>query len=150
MKEYISTLYHKNKEIILYLLMGVLTTGVSLGVYYSCVLTILDPRSAIQLQIANIISWVAAVTFAYITNRKYVFESSNSSILREAFAFFLARGGTLVIDMAIMFIGCTLLGFNDKFMKLVVQIVVTISNYVLSKLFVFRRTSGRDGNENQG
>ena len=60
----------KYKEIIMYLIAGVLTTIVSLGVYYLCVLTILDPHNPVQLQAANVISWIAAVTFAYFTNRK--------------------------------------------------------------------------------
>ena len=77
-------LYKKYKEIISYLIVGVLTTVVSLGVYYACVLTFLNPENALQLQIANIISWVAAVTFAYFTNRKFVFESKNPDMLKEA------------------------------------------------------------------
>ena len=68
-------LYEKYKEIINYLIVGVLTTVVSLGVYYACVYTVLDPNQPLQLQTANVISWVAAVTFAYFTNRRYVFES---------------------------------------------------------------------------
>lgn len=57
-------LYKKYKEIINYLIVGVLTTVVSLGTYYVCVLTVLNPDNALQLQIANIISWIAAVAFA--------------------------------------------------------------------------------------
>jgi len=134
----IRELYLKYKEIINYLIVGVLTTVVSLGVYYLCVLTFLDPEDALQLQAANIISWIAAVTFAYFTNRRFVFESKDERVLREAAKFFAARVGTLLMDMAIMFVGCTLLGFNDKIMKLVVQVVVTVANYVFSKLLVFR------------
>ena len=62
-------LYQKYKEIIRYLIVGVLTTVVSLASYYLCVYTILDPDSPLQLQAANVISWIAAVTFAYFTNR---------------------------------------------------------------------------------
>lgn len=132
-------LYKKYREIVDYLIVGGLTTVVSLATYYLCVMTVLDPGNAFQLQAANIISWVAAVTFAYFTNRKYVFRSSDSHILREASSFVASRIGTLLMDMAIMFVGVTLLGFNDKIMKLVVQVVVTIANYVFSKIFVFRK-----------
>ena len=133
-------LENKNyREIIRYLIVGVLTTVVSLGVYYGLTMTLLDPDNAVQLQIANVVSWIAAVTFAYFANRKYVFRSENRNILQEAAAFFAARIGTLLMDMGIMFVTVTLLGFSDKIMKLVVQVVVTVANYVFSKLMVFRK-----------
>lgn len=132
-------LYKQYKEIINYLIVGVLTTVVSLGVYYACVLTFLDPENAIQLQVANIISWVAAVTFAYFTNRKFVFESKNPDILKEASAFVGARVATLLMDMLCMFIMVTCMGWSDKIAKLVVQVIVTVANYVFSKIFVFRK-----------
>ena len=132
-------LYKKYKEIINYLIVGVLTTVVSLGVYYVCVLTFLDPNQAIQLQAANVISWIAAVTFAYFTNRKFVFESKNPDMLKEASAFVGARVATLLMDMLCMFIMVTCMGLNDKIAKLVVQVIVTVANYIFSKIFVFRK-----------
>ena len=75
--EKIKELYTKYKEIINYLIVGVLTTVVSLAVYYISVCTFLNPENGVQLQIANILSWIAGVTFAYFTNRKYVFESKD-------------------------------------------------------------------------
>lgn len=132
-------LYKQYKEIINYLIVGVLTTVVSLGVYYACVLTFLDPENAIQLQVANIISWVAAVTFAYFTNRKFVFESKNPDMLKEASAFVGARVATLLMDMLCMFIMVTCMSLSDKIAKLVVQVIVTVANYVFSKIFVFRK-----------
>ena len=107
--------------------------------YYACVLTFLDPENAIQLQVANIISWVAAVTFAYFTNRKFVFESKNPDMLKEASAFVGARVATLLMDMLCMFIMVTCMGWSDKIAKLVVQVIVTVANYVFSKIFVFRK-----------
>ena len=121
-----------------YLVVGVLTTVVSLGVYYTCVLTFLNPQNAIQLQAANVISWVAAVTFAYFTNRIFVFRSKDPRMLREAAKFYSARLGTLLMEMAVMFLMVTAAGLNDKIAKLVVQVLVTVANYVFSKLFVFR------------
>lgn len=132
-------LYKQYKEIINYLIVGVLTTVVSLGAYYACVLTFLDPKNAIQLQVANIISWIAAVTFAYFTNRKFVFESKNPDMLKEASAFVGARVATLLMDMLCMFIMVTCMGWSDKIAKLVVQVIVTVANYVFSKIFVFRK-----------
>lgn len=73
----------KIKEIIMYLIFGFLTTFISLLVYYLLVLTIFNPDNSIELQVSNIISWVAGVLFAYITNRKYVFESKNKNKLND-------------------------------------------------------------------
>ena len=132
-------IYKKYKEIINYLIVGVLTTIVSLAVYYVCVIIFLDPQNAIELQIANVISWIAAVTFAYITNRKFVFESKNQDMLKEASAFVGARVVTLLMDMFCMFIMVTCMGLSDKIAKLMVQVIVIVANYVFSKIFVFRK-----------
>ncbi len=131
-------LYQKYKEIINYLIVGGLTTVVSMAVYYGCVFTFLNPDSPIQLQAANILSWIAAVTFAYFTNRKYVFESENEERLKEAAAFYGSRVTTLLLDMGCMFLMVTVCGLNDKIAKIFVQVIVTVGNYILSKFLVFR------------
>ena len=133
-------IYKKYKEIINYLIVGGLTTLVSLIVYYVSVFTFLNPDNPVQLQIANILSWIAGVTFAYFTNRKYVFESKNENKLQEATKFVSSRITTLLLDMLIMWLGVTVLGFNDKIIKIISQILVIIGNYILSKLFVFKKT----------
>ena len=97
--EKIKELYLKYKEIINYLIFGVLTTLISLIVYYACVFTFLNPDDAFQLQIANIFSWIAGVIFAYVTNRKYVFESKNNNKVKEASKFVTSRLVTLIMDM---------------------------------------------------
>jgi putative flippase GtrA len=134
----IKQIYFKYEEIINYLIVGVLTTIVSLATYYLLVLTILNPNNAFELQIANIVSWLVAVTFAYYTNRKYVFKSNDPNIKKEMSSFYASRLATLLMDMGSMFIMVTLCHFNDKISKLIVQIIVTIANYVLSKLLVFK------------
>ena len=139
--EKITELYKKYKEVINYLIFGVLTTVVSLIVYYASVYTFLNPDNAIQLQIANILSWVAGVTFAYFTNRKYVFESNEKNKVKEASKFVLARVTTLIMDMIIMWLGVTVLRCNDKIVKIISQIVIIVSNYIFSKLFVFKKES---------
>ena len=128
----------KYGEIVRYLIVGVLTTIVSLGAYYGCVFTFLNPKSALQLQLANVLSWIVAVTFAYVMSRIYVFQSTRKNVLQEIVSFYSSRLLTLFMDMAIMFVMVTLLGINDKIAKLVVQMVVTVANYVFSKIFVFR------------
>lgn len=131
--------YSKYKEVIRYVIVGVLTTAVSLGAYYLCVYTVLDATKPIELQAANVISWIAAVTFSYFANRVYVFESKNQNILKEAVNFYLARVGTLLIDMLFMFVFVSVLHINDRIAKLGVQVIVMILNYIFSKLFVFKK-----------
>ena len=137
--EKIKELYTKYEEIINYLIVGVLTTVVSLATYFICTETFLDPNKKLELQIANIISWVFAVAFAYFTNRKYVFKSKNKNMLKEASSFVGSRILSLLMDMFTMFIIVSVLHLNDKIGKLVSQVIVTIANYILSKLFVFKK-----------
>ena len=132
-------LYKKYEEIVNYLIAGVLTTLVCLVAYYVCVLTFLDPSDAIELQAANVISWILAVAFAYFINRGFVFKSHSENRLAEAARFVGSRVTTLFMDMAVMYIFVTLLGRSDKIGKLVSQVFVMAGNYVLSKLFVFKK-----------
>ena len=139
-------LYNKYKEIINYVIVGGLTTVVSLAVYYALVLTVLNPDNPVQLQIANVISWIAAVTFAYFTNRRFEFESKTKGEeqTKEVISFYSARLGTLMMDMGIMFVGKTVLHINDKIVKLFVQVVVMVANYVISKLLVFKKSKNEE------
>ena len=132
-------IYHKNEELWNYLIVGGLTTIVSLGTYYGCVFTFLNPKNGLQLQCANIISWVIAVIFAYITNRIFVFKSKEKNIKKEATNFIGSRVLTLLIDMGLMFLMVTILHLNDKFSKIFDQIIVVVVNYIISKLIVFKK-----------
>lgn len=133
------SIYKKNKEIINYLIVGVLTTLVSILSYFLFTISILNPNNQIELQVANILSWVLAVIFAYFTNRKYVFVSNNKHKLEEFLKFTSSRITTLLIEMIFMYIFVCILLFNDKIMKIIAQIVVIVLNYILSKLFVFKK-----------
>ena len=128
----------KYEEIIRYLIIGVLTTVVSLVTYYLCVLAFLNPNNGLELQVANIISWIVSVAFAYVTNRIFVFRSKSKNIVKEIVSFTGSRIVTLFMDMAIMFIFVTLLKGNDKLFKLLSQFVVIVANYIFSKLIVFK------------
>ena len=130
---------NKYREIISYLIVGVLTTIVSYGVYYVLTISLLNPNDKIELQIANIISWICAVAFAYFTNRKYVFKSKDDNILKESSKFCLSRVFTLLLDMLTMFIMVSTLHINDRVSKLVSQVLITIGNYIISKFFVFKK-----------
>ena len=140
----IKELYLKYKELINYLIFGVLTTVVSLGTYYLLVFTILDANNPIELQIANIISWITCVTFAYITNKKYVFAPTNKSLIREMIEFYASRIASLFIDMGFMFLFVSVLKFNDTVIKMIGQVVIITINYILSKLIVFKKAKISD------
>ena len=135
----IRKIYTKNKEVINYIFFGILTTIISLCTYYLLTISLFNPDNGIELQIVNVISWFLSVLFAYITNRKYVFNSKNNSVLSECSKFFTSRIITLILDILIMFLGVTILKFNDKVIKIISQIIIIIANYLLSKLFVFKK-----------
>ena len=138
----IKELFIKYKEIINYLIFGVLTTIVSLATKYLLLFTILDAKNGFELQIAVTVSWIVACTFAYITNRIWVFESKSKEIFKEAIKFYMSRVVTLGLEMLIMFIFVTLLGLNSNVWvvvwTIVAQVIIIIGNYVLSKLIVFK------------
>lgn len=136
-------IYEKYKEVIIYLIFGVLATAVNLGVKYLLLFTILDATNAFELQIAVIISWIVACVFAYITNRIWVFKSKSKEIIKEMIKFFTARLITLGMEMLIMFIFVTTLKLNTDLWvviwSIVAQIVVIVSNYIFSKLIIFKK-----------
>lgn len=134
----IKRFYQKHKEQVDYILVGGLATLVSLGSYFLCTAYFFNPQDPIQLQLANILSWICAVTFAFFVNRKYVF-NSRGNIFSEAAKFVGARVFTLLIEIAFMASFVTLMGLNDRIAKLAVQIVVFILNYLCSKFFVFQK-----------
>ena len=135
-------LYKKHNEIINYLIVGVLTTIVSLVTKWGLLFTVLDASIALELQIAVIISWILAVIFAYITNRIFVFKSKNKNIVKEIISFFSSRLITLGMEMIIMWFFVTLLKLNSDtwvlIWTLVVQVIITVANYIFSKLLVFK------------
>ena len=136
-------LYRKYEEIINYIIFGVLTTLVSLVTKWILLYTILDPKNYIELQISIIISWICAVTFAYITNRKYVFKSNNKNIIKEILEFFSARVFTLLVEAFIMWLFVTLLRMNSDLMvfiwTILTQFIIVVLNYVFSKMLIFKK-----------
>ena len=138
-------LYKKYEEIINYLVVGGLTTIVAIGSKLLLLATILDQTNGLELQIAEIISWLLAVTFAYVTNRIFVFKSktSGSKCAREIFNFFKGRIATQLIQMFIMWFFVTLLELDSNVwvlvFTLVCQVMQIVLNYVISKLLVFKK-----------
>ena len=131
--------YKKHEEIINYLIVGVRTTVVSFIAYVAATRTFLDPNNPVQLQIANIIKWVVGVSFAYVTNRIFVFKSKEKNILKEITAFTSSRVLTLFLDMGVMWLLVTKIGINDIIANTISIVLVTVGNYILSKLFVFKK-----------
>ncbi len=130
-------LFKKYKEPILYIVFGGFTTVVNL-VSYAIFTRLLD----INDYIAIFLSWALAVFFAYITNKIWVFESRSTNpkqLLKEIVSFTSARVATLGLEYVIMFVGVDLLHFNDMLVKVIAQFVVIASNYVFSKLFIFKK-----------
>ena len=134
-------MYKKYKEIINYLIIGGLTTVVSLISFYLVRILIFTKDTQLDIQISNIISWFFAVLFAFITNKKYVFESKTTGTkkIKEMIKFYLSRLTTLIIDMVTMWILTAPLNINDKVSKIIVQFIIVVLNYVFSKLFVFKK-----------
>ncbi len=133
----IKELYFKYKEVINYLFFGGCTFLVSIISFY-----LFNKVCGFNEHIANVISWILAVSFAYITNKKYVFESKTNEkkdLLREIGSFVSARLLTLVMEEIILFIGVNLLHIDSMIVKIVAQVVVIVSNYFLSKLFIFKK-----------
>lgn len=92
--------------------------------------------------LSNVIAWIIAVLFAFITNKVYVFESKNITmrvIVNELLKFTGARLATGVLDSIIMFVSVDLLYGPALVTKVVSNIIVIILNYILANLFVFKK-----------
>lgn len=129
-------LYKKYEEIINYLIVGGMTTLVSIGVYALC-----TKCFSINYMISNVVSWIISVLFAYITNRIFVFKSKSQNIVLEIYQFFKYRIFSFLIEIFLMYVFVELFNIDDMISKVIVQIIVIVLNYVFSKLFVFKKES---------
>ncbi len=129
--------YKRHKEKLLYVFFGGLTTVVSLGTFW-----FVDRVMAQNEHVANLVSWILAVLFAFVTNRIWVFNAKTKGIaafLQQALGFYAGRLTTLGIEEVLLLIFITWLQFDSMLVKIAAQIVVLILNYVISKLFIFRK-----------
>lgn len=136
--------YLRYKEILLYLFFGGLTFVVSVGSY-----AFFNAVIGLNVLVANVISWILAVLFAYLTNRTWVFKDkaySAAGIVKEMLLFFGGRLATLAVEEAILYVFITRLQFNSIAVKVIAQIIVVLLNYVISKLVVFRKSGRKDEN----
>lgn len=119
-----------NKETVLYLIFGVLTTLINITSFYFL------HKISDNLIITNSIAWIISVLFAFITNKNIVFKS-NGNIIKEILMFFLARLLSLLFDNIFMLILTKTIG--DMLAKIITNIFVIIINYILSKIFIFTK-----------
>ena len=122
-----------SKELFLYVVFGILTTVVNIAVYL-----FFAKLLGINYLISNVFAWFFSVLFAYVTNRIYVFESKNSNIFKEIILFFSGRLFSGIVDTFLMFIFIDMLLINDSVSKVIIQIIVVILNYIISKFVVFK------------
>lgn len=130
-------IWMKYKSIFFYLVFGVGTTVVNIVSY-----ALFARICGFDTIVSNILAWILAVAFAYITNKLWVFESKCTEIkeiIDELIKFVSCRLLTGIIDLLIMYVFVDLLSFNDIVIKCISNIIVIILNYVASKIFVFRK-----------
>lgn len=133
------SLLQKNRDVLSYLIFGVLTTMVNYAVYLP-VYNLLHLSAAVS----NMLSWVVAVAFAYLTNKPFVFQShdwSCKTVVPELTKFVSCRIASGAMETGILFLTVDLLHWNGNVWKLVTQVLVVVLNYVASKLLVFRKKS---------
>lgn len=131
------SLYKKYEEIINYIVVGGITTVISILSYF-LIRTILKSNTSLNVQISTVFSWIVAVTFAYFANRIFVFKSNNSKKI-ESVKFITSRIMSLLIEMLVMLILTAVLKINDKIAKILVQFIIVVLNYLFSKIFVFKK-----------
>lgn len=126
-----------NTELVSYLFVGVATTVVNYVVYY-----IATRLFGMTVMPGTWVAWVCAVAFGYVANKAFVFKThckNAMELVREAASFVGMRLVSLGMETVLMYVLVTVIGFNDLAMKLLVNILVIIANYVFSKLFIFRK-----------
>ena len=133
----IINLIKKHKSFIAYGVFGVFTTIVNIVTYDFCY-----NHLGISNTLSNIAAWILAVTFAYLTNKVWVFDSKSwkwEVLRREIPAFISCRLATGILDIVIMFVCVDILGLHALMMKIISNVLVIILNYIFSKLVIFKK-----------
>lgn len=137
MGEKLKALFSQYYDLITYLVFGVLTTVVNYLVYLPCYNLL-----ALSASVSNMIAWVAAVAFAFLTNKPFVFRShdwSREVVVPELVKFVGCRVGSGLLETGILLLAVDLLHWDGNIWKLVTSVLVVIINYVGSKLLVFKK-----------
>ncbi len=127
-----------NREMVSYIVVGALTTVVSLGVYFG-ITEVWGLNNIIGVQVANAVSWLLSVFFSFVCNKWIVFQRGDGFFWSECLKFYMARLTTLFLEAGMLVAFVLLAGIDDKIVKLLSQAVNIIVNYVLSKYVVFKR-----------
>ena len=133
----LADLYISHQEVMRYLIFGGLTTAVNILIYAICYYVF-----HIENGISNVIAWILSATFAYITNKIYVFDSkvkTKHDLFKEIVYFYGCRLLTLAVDQGIMILTVDKLGWNALLMKIIANIIVIILNFIFSKLLIFKK-----------
>ena len=148
-----------NREVLSYLLFGALTTVVALVTFWlpDKLFDLVGYQGVVHYATgseknfayieANVISWICAVSFAFVTNKRFVFESKatdKKTVLRELTTFAGGRLATLLVDTGLMMLFVSVLSMQEMIAKIIVQVVVIVLNYFISKWIVFRKPSDTD------
>ena len=130
-------LIQKYYDILAYLFFGVLTTVLNYIIYLPCYNVL-----HLSASVSNVIAWVFAVVFAYLTNKPFVFRSydwSAQTVIPDFTKFVGGRIASGVMETAIIFLTVDLLRWDGNIMKLVTSVLVVIMNYITSKFIAFRK-----------
>lgn len=133
----IMALVKKHWDVVTYLFFGVLTTVVNYIIYLPCY-NLLHMSAAVS----NMIAWVVAVAFAYLTNKPFVFQShdwSAKTVVPELAKFVGTRIGSGLLETVFLFVTVDMLHWNGNWMKIITSVLVIVINYIGSKLLVFRK-----------
>jgi len=134
--EKVKALLAKHRETVSYLFFGVLTTAVSFALYYLCL------ACGMHYLWAQALSWIGAVLFAYVTNRRWVFESRVTGLLpivKELSAFVLSRLFSFGVETLLLWLMVDIAGISESIAKIPVAVVTVVLNYILGKMLVFRK-----------
>ena len=143
MTEKIKALLIKHREIIVYLFVGGLTTVISWAAKFIWNFAFYDGTAfptVTQNFILSMVNWTSGVAAAYPMNRRWVFQSKNPNILKEASGFVMSRVATLGLDILVMQV-LVLIGVNMYVATVISAILVIVGNYVISKFFIFNKKS---------
>ena len=141
MREKIKELCIKHREIIVYLIVGGITTVISWAAKFIWNFAFYEGTAfptVTQNFILSMVNWIAGVASAYPMNRRWVFQSKNPNILKEATGFVASRVATLGLDILVMQV-LVLIGVNVYIATFISAVLVIVGNYVLSKFFIFKK-----------
>ena len=129
-------IYEKYRDVIPYMIFGVLTTLVNMAVYW-----LMAHPLQLEVMPSTVTAWIITILFAYVTNRKWVFHSEASAvneIIQDMISFFACRLATGIVDWGCMFLFVNICHFDDVIIKFAANVLVIILNYAASRLIIFK------------